>query len=186
MENFLRHPPGHLKPPATTTATTEPHPPHFYIPATFQTKKHLHLRIMKFALIAAASILSTLASSFALPGLFPRETIIRPSIAIAVRAGWPNTPYPSTNLAEASTGGRDGTTETLLGFVVPPCIGRCTISFSDADEATGSRALNLLPMSRYPLTGIPGITGLPSALLLEPFKFRLAVQARPLYCMILG
>jgi len=153
LRDFHRRPPGHLKSPATITVTTEPPHPHFYTPPTFEIEKRLHLRIMKFTLITAVSVLSTLASGFALPGLFPRTTAIRPSIAIVVRGDSANTPFPPTNIAEVALAQPGGMAETLLGFVVPPCTGRCTFSFSDAIAASGSRALNLLPINRYPAFG---------------------------------
>jgi len=108
---------------------------------------------MKFTLITAVSILSTLTSGFALPGLFPRATVIRPSIAIVVKSESPDTPFPSANTAEVSFSQEGGAVETLLGFVVPPCTGRCTISFSDAISASGSRILVLFSTNRNPAPG---------------------------------
>jgi len=108
---------------------------------------------MKFALITAASILSTLASGFALPDLSPRATVIRPSIAVVVKSKFPDTSFGPNNIAEVSFSQEGGVVETLLGFIVPPCTGRCTISFSDAIAAAGSRTLELFSTNRYPAPG---------------------------------
>ena len=113
---------------------------------------------MKFTLITAVSILSTLASGFALPDLVRRATVIGPSIAIVVKSEFPDTPSPPTNMTEVSSDQR-GDTDTLLGFVVPACTGRCTISLSDAIAAAGSRTLELFSMSKYPAFGDTWNTG---------------------------
>ena len=107
--------------------------------------------MMKFVLIAAASILSTLASGFALPDLTPRATVIRPELAIAVKEDSPDTPVPSTNIAEASRTNGAHTVETFFCFVLPTCTGSCTISFSDAISATGRRTLQLFSTSTCPV-----------------------------------
>ena len=105
---------------------------------------------MKFILITAVSILCTLASGLALPDLSRRATVIRPSIAVVVKSKLPNTSFFPKNIAEVSLSQEGDVVETLLGFIVPPCTGRCTISFSDAIASAGSRTLQLFSTSRYP------------------------------------
>jgi len=104
---------------------------------------------MKFILIAAISILSTLASGLALPDLTPRATVIRPEIAAVIKEDFPRTPYPGI-IAEVSR--RNGAHEvrTLLGFAVPACTGFCKFSFTDAITATGSRTVQLFTTIGYP------------------------------------
>ena len=104
---------------------------------------------MKFILIAAVSILSTLASGLALSDLTPRATVIRPAIAILLKQDFPDQNFPTT-IAEVSRTNGEHTVLTLLGFIPPPCTGWCTISFSDAITATGTRMLQLFTMIGYP------------------------------------
>lgn len=107
---------------------------------------------MKLTLIATISILSTIASGLALPELNRRKMVIRPGIAILIKEGVV-TPIPPVSIAEASSSSGVHRVQTLLGFVVPPCIGKCTFSFSDALTAGGSRKLRLFTISRYPVFG---------------------------------
>jgi len=106
---------------------------------------------MKFTLIAAISIFSTLASGLAILDLTRRGRVIRPATAIVVKEDLPNTPLPPTKIVGVSRVDGAHTVRTRLGFVVPACTGKCTISFSDAMSATGSRRLQLFATSR-PLT----------------------------------
>jgi len=103
---------------------------------------------MKLTLVAAVSILSTLASGLALPDLTRRRTVIRPVIAIMVKSEFSNTPF-QTQIPEVSISKEGQIVETLLGFVVPACTGKCTISF-DAIAAEGSRTLQLFTTGWYP------------------------------------
>jgi len=108
--------------------------------------------MMKSILIAAVSILSTLASGLALPDLTPRATVIRPEIAILLKGDFPDKNFP-TIIAEVSRTNGAHTVETLLGFNLPPCTGSCAISFSDAISATGSRTMQLFRIIGYPGPG---------------------------------
>jgi len=107
---------------------------------------------MKFTLIAIISILSTLASGLALPNLTPRSLVIHPEICVVIKEDFPKTSFPTTT-AEVSRRNGQHNVKTLLGFVVPPCTGQCTISFTDALTATGSRRLQLFTLGGYPADG---------------------------------
>jgi len=140
-QHSLHYPLGYPK----SLSTTEP-PPDFYISPLSKHKKHFHLLpTMRFTLIAAISILSTLASGLALPDLTPRSLVIRPEIGVVIKEDFPTTSFPA---APAEVSRRNGAhnVKTLLCFVVPPCSGKCTISFSDALTATGSRRLQLFSL----------------------------------------
>ena len=107
---------------------------------------------MKFTLIAAISILSTLASGLALPDLTPRSLVIHPEIGVVIKEDYPTTSFPA---APAEVGRSNGqhNVKTLLCFVVPPCVGKCTISFTDALAAGGSRRLQLFTLGGCPTSG---------------------------------
>jgi len=152
---FLRHPPGYQKSPATTAATATEPPLHPYTSTFPQTKtKHSHLlRIMKLTLVAVVSILFTLASGLALPNLTPRATVIRPEIGIMIREDYPRFPFPPGNMVVVSRMNGAHNVKTLLGFVVPPCTGKCTISFTDALTILDSRTLQLFTTIGYPAEG---------------------------------
>jgi len=106
---------------------------------------------MKLTLIAAIS-LSTLASGLALPDLTPRATVIRPEFRVLVREEpGPMIPLPP-DIVEVSRG-NGGTVRAFLCFVVPACTGMCTISFSNAISATGSRTLQLFRTFGCPAGG---------------------------------
>ena len=107
---------------------------------------------MKFTLIAAISILSTIASGLALPGLTLRSVVIHPETCVVIKEDSPRTSFPDPP-AEASRGNGKNTVTTLLGFVVPSCSGQCTISFTDALTATGNRRLQLYTIRGYPADG---------------------------------
>ncbi|PUU81104.1 hypothetical protein B9Z19DRAFT_652836 [Tuber borchii] len=108
---------------------------------------------MKFTLIAALSVLSTLVSGSALPDLTRRGTVIRPAIGIMIEEKFPDYDFPPINAVEVSrTNGADNV-RSLLGFVVPACTGTCTFSFSDASTATGSGQINLFTLGWYPVFG---------------------------------
>ena len=107
---------------------------------------------MKFTLIAVISILSTLASGLALPDPTLRSLVIHPEICVVIKEDFPRTPFLPPP-AEVSRGNGKDTVTTLLGFVVPPCSGQCTISFTDALTATGNRRLQLYTVSGYPTDG---------------------------------
>ena len=109
--------------------------------------------MMKFILLAAVSILSTLASGLALPDLTPRATAIRPELAIVVKEDSPDTAFPPTNIVEVSRRGGAHTVETFLCFVLSACTGVCTISFSNAISASGSRTMQLFSTFRCPVVG---------------------------------
>lgn len=109
---------------------------------------------MKLTLVAAVSVLSTLASGLALPDLTPRSTVIHPAIAILIKQDSPDTAFPATNTAETSRSSQLHEVRTLLGYVVPPCTGTCTFSFpSAATTATGSAQVQLFSTTRYPKVG---------------------------------
>jgi len=108
---------------------------------------------MKLTLIAAVSILSTLASGLALPDLTPRATTVRPAIGIVIKEDAPNTPFPPTNSVEVSRSGGKHTVKTLLGFPVPGCTGTCTFSFIGSNPPSGSRTLQLFTSGRSPVNG---------------------------------
>ena len=103
---------------------------------------------MKFTLIAIISIISTLASGLALPDLTPRSLVIHPEIGVVIKEDFPKTSFPTTT-AEASRSNGKHNVKTLLGFAVAPCTGQCTISFTDALTATGSRRLQLFTTIGY-------------------------------------
>ena len=107
---------------------------------------------MKLTLIAAVSVLSTLASGLALPDLTPRSTVIRPSIAVVIKEDFPTTSFPTTT-PEVSRKNGVHNVKTLLGFSIPACTGTCTFSFSNGLTATGSRTLQLFTSGRYPASG---------------------------------
>ena len=104
---------------------------------------------MKFTLIAIISILSTLASGLALPDLTTRATVIRPEIGVVIKEDDPKSSFSATP-AEVSRKNGAHNVKTLLGFVVPPCTGQCTISFASALTATGSGRLQLFTTIGYP------------------------------------
>ena len=105
---------------------------------------------MKLTLVAAVSVLSTLASGLALPDLTPRSTVIRPAIGVVIKQDSPTISFPPTP-AEVSRLNQLHEVRTLLGFVVPPCTGTCTISFpTAATTATGSAQLQLFSTLQYP------------------------------------
>ena len=109
---------------------------------------------MKLTLVAAVSVLSTLASGLALPDLTPRSTVIHPAIGIVIKQDSPDTAFPPTNTAEVSRSNQLHEVRTLLGFVVPPCTGTCTFSFpSAATTSTGSGQLQLFSTIGYPKDG---------------------------------
>jgi len=108
---------------------------------------------MKFTLVTVAPILSALASGLALPDLTPRGAPIRPAIAIVIKEDFPNTPFPPTNSAEVSGNNGVHNVRTLIKIIVPACNGMCTINFSDASTATGSRRLQLFTINGYPANG---------------------------------
>ena len=104
---------------------------------------------MKLTLVAAVSVLSTLASGLALPDLTPRSTVIHPEITVAIKADFPTTSFPAT--AEVSRLNQNHEVRTLLGFQVPPCTGTCTFSFpTAANTATGSAQMQLFSVFQYP------------------------------------
>ncbi|PUU81103.1 hypothetical protein B9Z19DRAFT_652823 [Tuber borchii] len=109
---------------------------------------------MKLTLVAAVSVLSTLASGLALPDLTPRSTVIHPSIAILIKQDYPTTAFPPTNTAETSRSNQLHEVRTLLGYEVPPCTGTCTFSFpTAATTATGSAQVQLFSTIQYPQSG---------------------------------
>ena len=105
--------------------------------------------MMKFVLIATVSILSTLVPGLAQPDLTPRATVIRPEIAILLKQDFPDRNFRTT-IAEVSFTNGAHEVLTLLGFNLPPCTGACTVSFSDALAANGTRMLQLFRMIGYP------------------------------------
>ncbi|PUU81112.1 hypothetical protein B9Z19DRAFT_1122525 [Tuber borchii] len=107
---------------------------------------------MRLNLIAAISILSTLASGLGLPGLAPRSLVIHPETCVMNKEGFLGTSFPDPPCGVSRGNGKD-TVTALLCFVVPPCNGQCTISFTDALTATGSRRLQLFTLDRCPTTG---------------------------------
>ena len=108
---------------------------------------------MKLTLIAAVSVLSTLASGLALPDLTRRGTVIRPAIGVVIKEDFPTTSYPATP-AEVSRRDQKHEVRTLLGFSVPACTGTCTFSFpTAATTATGSAQLQLFTTIGYPAPG---------------------------------
>ncbi|PUU81105.1 hypothetical protein B9Z19DRAFT_1020301 [Tuber borchii] len=107
---------------------------------------------MKFTLITTVSILSTLASGLALPDLTPRGAVIRPDIAIVIKEDFPTTSFPTTT-AEVSRSNGQHNVKTLLAFTVPACTGKCTVSFSDATTATGSRRMQFFTTGSPPTDG---------------------------------
>ena len=108
---------------------------------------------MKFTLIAIISILSTLASGLALPDLTLRSLIIHPEICVVIKEDSSKTSLPKPDIVEVSRRNGAHNVKTLLGFVVPPCTGQCTISFASALTATGSRRLQLFTIIGYPAEG---------------------------------
>ena len=104
---------------------------------------------MKFTLIAAVSILSTLASGSALPDLTPRSLVIHPEIGVVIKEDFSGMSFPATP-AEVSRKNGAHNVKTLLCFEVPPCTGKCTISFTDALTTTGSRRLQLFTLGWCP------------------------------------
>ena len=106
---------------------------------------------MKFTLIAAVSVLSTLASGLALPDLTPRSNVIRPDIAVVIKEEKPDYAFGSTTNAEVSRVNGSKNVKTLLGFTVPACTGKCTVKFSDASPTpTGSRRMQFFTTGWYP------------------------------------
>jgi len=101
---------------------------------------------MKFAFIATISILSTLASGMTVLDISRRGPVIRPSFGKMVWEGGPFT--EPMNAIGVYRGAK--TAVVLLGFILPACTGHCTISFSDAIFAAGSRKLQLFTTGRYP------------------------------------
>jgi len=108
---------------------------------------------MKLTLIAAVSVLSTLASGLALPDLTRRGTVIRPAIGIMITEKFPDYDWPPIDAVEVSRTNGANNFRSLLGYEVPACIGTCTFSFSDAANATGSRQINLFTLGSYPVFG---------------------------------
>ncbi|PUU81109.1 hypothetical protein B9Z19DRAFT_972663 [Tuber borchii] len=104
---------------------------------------------MKLTPIAAISILATLASGLELPDLTPRWLVIRPEVGVVIKEDWPTTSFPAAP-AEVSRSNGQHNVKTLLCFVVPPCSGKCTISFTDPLTATGSRRLQLFTLGGCP------------------------------------
>ncbi|PUU81113.1 hypothetical protein B9Z19DRAFT_1062911 [Tuber borchii] len=104
---------------------------------------------MKLTLIAAVSVLSTLVSGLALPDLTPRSLVIHPEIGAVIKEDFPKTSFPATPANVSRSNGQHNV-KTLLGFDVPPCTGKCTISFTDALTATDSRRLQLFTTIGYP------------------------------------
>ena len=105
---------------------------------------------MKFILIAAVSILSALATGLTLPDLTRRATILRPQWISVVKEDFPDT-LILTNISEVSRTNGAHAVETYFGLVLPPCTGVCTINFSGAFAATGSRRIQLLTTLRLPV-----------------------------------
>ncbi|PUU81111.1 hypothetical protein B9Z19DRAFT_889861, partial [Tuber borchii] len=101
---------------------------------------------------AAISILATLASVLALADLTPRSLVIRPEICVKIKEDFPRTSFPEPP-CEVSRSNGQRTVKALLRFDVPPCTGKCTISFTDALTATGSRRLQLFTTIGYPAEG---------------------------------
>ncbi|RPA90604.1 hypothetical protein L873DRAFT_1820811 [Choiromyces venosus 120613-1] len=108
---------------------------------------------MKFTVIAAISILSTLASGLALPNLTPRDAPIYPNITIAIKEDFPTQSF--LGVAEVSRTNGANNVKTLLGFSLDPFPAgkKCTISFSDAFMATGSRRMQFFTTIGYPADG---------------------------------
>ena len=105
---------------------------------------------MKLTLVAAVSVLSTLASGLALPDLTPRSTVIRPAIGVVIKQDFPTSSFPATP-AEVSRLNQNHEVRTLLGYSVPACTGTCTFSFpTAANTATGSGQLQLFSTIQYP------------------------------------
>ena len=105
---------------------------------------------MKLTLVAAVSVLSTLASGLALPDLTRRGTVIHPAIGVVIKADSPTTSFPATP-AEVSRSNQNHEVRTLLGFSVSPCTGTCTFSFpTAANTAAGSGQLQLFSTIQYP------------------------------------
>jgi len=105
---------------------------------------------MKFTLITAVSALATLASGLALPDLTRRGGPIYPEIAVVIKEEFPDTPFGKTTTAEVGRKNGSKNLKTLLGFVVPPCTGKCTVSFAGASAATGSQRMQLFTLGYYP------------------------------------
>jgi len=108
---------------------------------------------MKLTLIAAVSVLSTLASGLALPDLTPRAITVRPSIAIVIKEDSPTTAFPPASAVEVSRTNGGHTVKTLLGFPVPGCTGTCTFSFNGSNPPSGSRTLQLYTSGGFPTNG---------------------------------
>jgi len=110
--------------------------------------------MMKFILIVAVSILSTIASGLTLQDLTRRERVYHPGIAITVQEDFPNIPFGPTRTPRVSIRNGAHRIESLLGFTIPACRARqkCTISFINPLAASGSRTLQLFSC-RYPSYG---------------------------------
>ena len=108
---------------------------------------------MKLTLFAAISILFTGASGLTLPDLTPRSLVVHPEKCVVIKEDLPKTSFPTTTTPEVSRSNGKHNVKTLLCFVVPPCSGQCTISFTDALTATGSRRLQLFTLSWCPADG---------------------------------
>ena len=106
---------------------------------------------MKFTLIAAVSVLSTLVSGLALPNLAPRSTVIRPS-AFVIKEDFPGTSFPTTTAEVGRTNGQHNI-KTLLAFTISPCSGSCTVSFAGASTATGSQRMQFFTLGYPPSDG---------------------------------
>ena len=104
---------------------------------------------MKFTLIATISILSTLPCGLALPDLTPRSLVIHPEICLVIKEDFPKTSFPTTPPEVSRSNGKHNV-KTLLCFVVPACTGQCTIRFTNALTATGSRRLQLFSLGGCP------------------------------------
>ncbi|RPA90578.1 hypothetical protein L873DRAFT_1820765 [Choiromyces venosus 120613-1] len=125
---------------------------------------------MKFTVIAAISILSTLASGLVLPDLTPRDapihlevvikedflaTVFHPPICIVIKEDYPITAFPPAAICEVSRSNGSHNVKTLLGFNLPafPPGKKCTISFSDASSASGSFKMQLFTTIGCPAYG---------------------------------
>ncbi|PUU81108.1 hypothetical protein B9Z19DRAFT_972524 [Tuber borchii] len=107
---------------------------------------------MKFTLIAAVSVLSTLVSGLALPNLVPRSTVFQPNVAVVIKEDFPTTSFPTTT-AEVGRSNGQHNMKTLLAFVIPPCSGTCTVSFDGASSATGSQRMQFFTLGYPPSAG---------------------------------
>ena len=112
---------------------------------------------MKFTLVTAVTALSTLASGMV---ILDTDTnfvgkVFRPAIAIVIQEAFPDTAYPPAHWAKVSRTNGSKNVKTLLGFSLPNFSSgkSCTISFSDASSASGSRTIQLFTTGGYPAFG---------------------------------